>query len=468
MLYTPLKIHPQPAADAPAFSADLVFSSPQNLLKEAGETALVNENQRSKRVQIGLGDAEKITLESLRRSGGALGRFLRKHDLRQAELDLTPLHALKLAAKDAEQAFLEGVFLGAYRFEGHKSKPKHFQGSLYLKGLRSHQALQRATVIAEAVNLARDWGHEPPNVLTPEVLAQRCQALADELEFDCTIFDDADLEEMGAGGLVNVGKGSQNPPRLIVLEYDGSDSQFAPIVLVGKAITFDTGGYSLKDKTGILGMKYDKCGATAVIGALYAAAKLHLPIRVVALIAAAENMVSDNAYRPDDIITMLSGKTVEIVSADAEGRLVMADAMTYAQRNWQPQALIDVATLTGGVLVALGRVRAGLMSNNAALAESLRAAGEVTFERLWQLPLDEEFGETLKSEDADLKNSGGREGHASIAGWFLQNFVEENTAWAHLDIAGMGDTPKALPYCEKGATGFGVRLLTEYLEKLIN
>ncbi|GAB4495729.1 MAG: leucyl aminopeptidase [Anaerolineales bacterium] len=466
MPYTPLKIHSQPAAEEPAFFADLVFSSPQNLLKEAGDVALVNENARSLRVQIGLGEIEKVTPESLRRSGGALGRFLRKHDVRQAGLDLLALHTLTLDAAQAEQAFLEGVLLGAYRFEARKSKPKHYHGSLYLSGLRAPEALQRAAILAEAVNLAREWGHEPPNLLTPATLAQRCQTLADEIGLECTIFDEADLEEMGAGGLVNVGKGSQNPPRLIVLEYAGDDPQAAPVALVGKAITFDTGGYSLKDKTGILGMKYDKCGAMAVIGALYAAAKLQLPVRIVALIAAAENMVSDNAYRPDDIITMLSGKTVEIVSADAEGRLVMADAMTYAQRHWQPQALIDVATLTGGVLVALGRVRAGLMSNHPGLSQALRAAGEVTFERLWELPLDEEFSESLKSEDADLKNSGGRDGHASIAGWFLQNFVENNTPWAHLDIAGMGDTPKTLPYCEKGATGFGVRLLTEYLEKL--
>ncbi len=239
-----------------------------------------------------------------------------------------------------------------------------------------------------------------------------------------------------------------------------------PTVLVGKAITFDTGGYSIKGKDGIVGMKYDKCGGVTVLAALQAAAALKLPAPLVGIIAAAENMVSAQAYRPDDIITSLSGKTIEIVSTDAEGRLVLADALTYAQQNYQPRAIIDLATLTGGVVMALGRARAGLMSNNDELAMALYQAGEDTGERLWRLPLDEAFSQAMQGEDADLRNSGGREGHAILGGAFLQAFVADDQPWAHLDIAGMADTPKDLPYAPKGATGFGVRLLIDYLEKL--
>jgi leucyl aminopeptidase len=238
------------------------------------------------------------------------------------------------------------------------------------------------------------------------------------------------------------------------------------VVLVGKAITFDTGGYSIKNTEGIVGMKYDKCGGVDVLATLQAVAALQLDIPVVGIISAAENMISGDAYRPDDIITTLSGKTVEIISTDAEGRLVLADALTYAQRTYQPQAIIDLATLTGGVVTALGRVRAGLMSNNDDLASDLFSAGEQTGERLWRLPLDEEYSKAMKGEDADLKNSGGREGHAILGGAFLKAFVADDVPWAHLDIAGVAETNKELPYSPKGATGFGIRLLLQFLENI--
>ncbi len=255
---------------------------------------------------------------------------------------------------------------------------------------------------------------------------------------------------------------------MIILEYPGSGKGKgqAPVALVGKAITFDTGGYSLKDTANIQTMKYDKCGGLSVLAIVKAAVDLELETPLVAVICAAENMISGGAYRPDDILTSLSGKTIEIVTTDAEGRLVLADGLTYVQRNFKPRAVIDMATLTGGVVTALGRVRAGMMTNDDALAAQLSAAGDATHERLWRLPLDEDYDAQIKGDDADIKNSGGKEAHPVIGGIFLKQFVEVGTKWAHLDIAGVADVPKDLPYSQKGATGFGIRLIVKYLEGL--
>jgi leucyl aminopeptidase len=316
--------------------------------------------------------------------------------------------------------------------------------------------------------LARSLAHQPANVINPITLAERARVVAERSGLKITVLDDRQLAEMGAGAILAVGRGSQTPARMIILEYAGQEfsPDGKPVVLVGKAITFDTGGYSIKNTEGIVGMKYDKCGGVDVLATMQLVSALKIKTPVVGIISAAENMISGESYRPDDIITSLSGKTIEIISTDAEGRLVLADGLAYAQKNYQPRAIIDLATLTGGVVTALGRVRAGLMSNNDALANSLFEAGEATGERLWRLPLDEEYSRNMKGEDADLKNSGGREGHAILGGAFLKAFVSDDVPWAHLDIAGVADTNKELPHLSGGATGFGVRLLLEYLENL--
>ena len=216
----------------------------------------------------------------------------------------------------------------------------------------------------------------------------------------------------------------------------------------------------------MVGMKYDKCGGLAVLGTVLAASRLKIKTPLVGIITAAENMISGESYRPNDIIKTLSGKTVEIISSDAEGRMVMCDALTYAQQKYQPRALIDLATLTGGVVVALGKVRAGIMTNDDALASALFDSGERVFERLWRLPLDDEYFDLIKGDDSDFKNAGGREAHPIVGGIFLKQFVFPETPWAHLDIAGAATTDKDLPYSPKGATGFGIRLLVDYLEHL--
>ncbi len=437
--------------------------------KEAGEIRTLGGQ-----TVLSLGPQKKLSAETIRRAGGGLAKWLARNNVSSAGVDLGPLFGLGMAPLTAFSALAEGLLLGAFSFGTYKSGGEDKQSALSLLTdgktgpgeAELHEALSKAQVTCEAVNLSRAWAHEPANVINPVSLAEKVQALAGEVGLKCTVLDDKQLEAMGAGAIVAVGQGSATPSRLIVLEYAGKSDE-KPVALVGKAITFDTGGYSLKSVEGIVGMKYDKCGGMTVLATLVAAARLGLKTPLVGVIAAAENMVSSAAYRPNDIIKTLSGKTVEIISTDAEGRLVLCDALTYTQQNFAPRAMIDLATLTGGVVVALGSTRAGLLSNNDALAEALFNAGEQSFERLWRLPLDEEYFELIKGDDADMKNSSGqRKAHPVVGGIFLRQFVSDETPWAHLDIAGTGDSDREMPYCPKGATGFGVRLLLDYLHTL--
>lgn len=422
---------------------------------------------------LSLGPQKKLSLESLRRAGGMLAKWLTKNNVAAAGLELNPLFGLGLPPISTVHALAEGLLLGAFTFSAYKSEREEKQSalSLLIDGKTTvsleevEQVLRKAEITAEAVNLARAWSHEPPNVLNPVTLTERVQTLAQEVGLKCTVLDDKQLAEMGAGAMVAVGKGSNTPARLIILEHAGAAGG-QPLALVGKALTMDTGGYSLKSTEGIVSMKYDKSGGMAVIGALMAAARLQLKTPVVGVIAAAENMISSAAYRPDDILKALNGKTIEIVTTDAEGRLVLADALTYTERTFKPRAVIDIATLTGAVLIALGSTRAGLLSTNDELAEALYQAGERTFERLWRLPLDEEYFEQIKGDDSDLKNSGGRKAGTIIGGMFLKQFITDETPWAHIDMAGMMSAEKDLPYCPKGGMGFGVRLFLEYLQML--
>ncbi len=442
--------------------------------KNPGDLLVIPGAQDTCTIIVSLGKAEKVSAEMVRRAGGRLGKWLTESGANQVVIDLDSLPSSPVpntSKAGVSQALLEGLMLGAYHFTQYKENKRENQEITALvfggDGLQANQALvERVTHVNRAVKMARDLSHEPANIINPLTLAERAQQVAQQAGLKIHILDDHQLAEMGAGAILAVGQGSQTGPRMIILEYAGQEPGASPVVLVGKAITFDTGGYSIKSTEGIVGMKYDKCGGVDVLAALQAAAALKLKTPLVGIIAAAENMISAEAYRPDDIITTLNGKTVEIISTDAEGRLVLADALAYAQNEYQPRAIIDLATLTGGVVTALGKVRAGLLSNNDELSAALFAAGEKTGERLWRLPLDEEYSQKMKGDDADLKNSGGREGHCILGGAFLKAFVADDVPWAHLDIAGVADTDKDLPYSPKGATGFGIRLLIEYLENL--
>jgi len=424
-------------------------------------------------VLVSLGVKEKFSLETVRRAAGLLGKWLAGSGAQELAVDLDSLQPAvgETALFELGEAAMVGLRLGAYQFQQYKNggstKPTVVVG--LLSGGKTYsdaKLLERIEAVTGAVLMARDLSHQPANVINPITLAERAAEVAKEYGLGIRVIDDQELTAMGAGALLAVGKGSNAKPRLIILTYPGTQPDAKPVALVGKAITFDTGGYSIKSTEGILGMKYDKCGGVDVLAMMQAAAALKLKTPLVGVISAAENMISGGSYRPDDIITTLSGKTVEITSTDAEGRLVLSDALTYTQREYAPRAIIDLATLTGGVVVALGRVRAGLFSNNDALAQALFAAGEKTGERLWRLPLDEEYINNLKGDDADLKNTGGREASSILGGTFLKAFIENDTPWAHLDIAGVADSNKDQPYAPKGATGFGIRLLIEYLEAL--
>jgi leucyl aminopeptidase len=441
--------------------------TPDTAGKDVGE---IRFNPAEQKATVSLGAKDKLNLETFRRAGGAIAKWTTKNKVTELGIESASFSDFELAPEQIAFALAEGILLGSFRFDKHKSKKDELTpANIYFLNGDFKQVIEQASIICEATNIARAWAHEPANVINPVTLAERVQELAREVGLKCAVLDDKQLADMGAGAIVAVGQGSQTPSRLIVLEYQPPAGKEAaqPVALVGKAITFDTGGYSIKTTLGMVGMKYDKCGAMAVIGTMVAAAKLKLQTPIVGVLAASENMISNVSYRPNDILKTLSGKTVEIISTDAEGRLVLCDALAYAQQTFKPRAMIDLATLTGGMVTALGSTRAGIFSNRDDLATALFAAGEATHERLWRMPLDEEYFEIIKSDDADMKNSAGVAKASPIVGaTFLKQFVNDETPWAHLDIAGVSDWDKEMPYCPKGASGFGVRLLVEYLRGL--
>ncbi len=354
----------------------------------------------------------------------------------------------------------------AYRFTPFKGKEKTSPVKLDKVQLgvdgkdveAAKKACSEATAIATGVNRAKDLGNTPPNVCHPESLAETARELAKQYKsLKATVLDEKELEKLGAGAILAVGRGSERPPRLIAMEYSGGKKDAAPVVLVGKGITFDTGGISLKPGAEMDEMKYDMCGAASVFGVIEAVCELGLPINVVGVVTSAENMPDGRATRPGDIITTLSGQTVEILNTDAEGRLVLADALTWAER-YKPQTVIDIATLTGACIIALGHQGAAVLGNNERLAKNLVAAGEESGDRAWQLPLWPEYQEQLKSNFADMANIGGRPAGTITAASFLSRYTEDYT-WAHLDIAGVAWKSGK----EKGATGRPVPMLMRYL-----
>ena len=318
-------------------------------------------------------------------------------------------------------------------------------------------AVAQGLATAEGMALARDLGNLPPNVCSPSYLADTAKALGKEHKLKVTVLDKAQMSKLGMGALLAVAQGAEQPPKFIVMEHHGGKAGDAPIVLVGKGITFDTGGVNLKTQGGIEEMKYDMLGAGSVIGTFVAAAKMRLPLNLVVIVPAVENAIDGNAYRPSDVITSMSGKTIEVGNTDAEGRLILCDALTYAER-FKPAALVDVATLTGACIVALGRYASGLMSKHDDLSNELLGAGETVFDRAWRLPLWDEYQTQLESTFADVYNIGGRWAGAITAGCFLARFTE-GQRWAHLDIAGVSNDEG-----KRGmATGRPVGLLSQWL-----
>ena len=416
---------------------------------------------------LGLGKREKFTDETARISAGKATR-------KAQELGIKEFSIMQFSNLDEGlvEAMTEGIALALYSFDKYKeakeptSRIEEVTILINSDPLRFQSVVEKANIIVEAVNFARDIGNLPPNDCPPAHLASIAVSVAQDYGIKARIMDRYELENMGMGGIVAVGKGSNNPPKLIVLEYTGAnDPQQKPYLLVGKAVTFDTGGISIKPSEKMDEMKFDKCGGCTVLAIIRAIASMKLAVNVVGIVPSVENMPSATSYRPGDIIKMYNGKSVEVLNTDAEGRMILGDAIAYGVSTYGPKAVIDLATLTGAAIIALGANVAAMMGSNKQLIDRLRKLSDKTGEKMWELPLYDEYHEQIRSNYADIKNIGGRPGGAITAAAFLSNFVNE-VPWVHIDIAGTAWTQEGThekSYNPRGATGFGVRTLVKLL-----
>jgi leucyl aminopeptidase len=424
---------------------------------------------------LGIGKREGYTLEKLRRAIGQALRTAEKIGLKSFALSLehTSNSSERLGLALAARAASEAAVMGAWDFREYKTKREEDEPRTSVEEMvlitgtdREHKEVEAAArlgvVFGRAANLARELASHPGNVATPSYLANTAEQIAGQHDMKVTVLDREQMRAEKMFALLAVAQGSQEEPRFIVLEYNGGQAGEPPLVLVGKGVTFDSGGISIKPAERMEDMKYDMSGAAAVLGAMRGIAELKLPANVVGIIPATENMPSGTAVKPGDVISSHLGKTIEIINTDAEGRLILADALAYARR-FKPAAMIDAATLTGAVVVALGQQAIGLMGNDGDLIDEVMAAGLRAGERCWNLPLWDEYRELLDSNIADIKNSGGRYAGTITGGWFLKDFVADDIPWAHLDIAGMAYKDEAASYLRKGATGAPARLFIEWV-----
>jgi leucyl aminopeptidase len=437
-------------------------------------------------ILVGLGKACKLSPDVIRQAAASAAKQARK-------LGITTLHTLTYGVTSGEpesgeppeaeqpsapitlakaiEAIVEGTILGLYRFrelktdnsDNHQTKIERLVLISDAPTPEANAAIRAGAVIAESTVWARDLVNRPANIACPAHIVEHAQAEAHATGLTCRVLNKEELAALGMDLFLSVNQGSDKPAQMVILEHNVDRKDLPTVVLVGKGITFDTGGISLKPSQHMEKMKGDMGGAAAVLGALRAVALLDLPLHVVGLTPLTENMPDARATKPGDVFTSLKGLTVEIINTDAEGRLILADALTYA-RTFNPDALFDIATLTGGRIIALGDHAAAVMGDEA-LIQQLRTSGDATGERVWPLPLFEAYGEQLKSEVADVKNVGGRAASSITAGFFLSKFVPDKVAWVHIDIAGLGLVDKDRPYVPKGATGFGVRLFVEMLRQ---
>jgi leucyl aminopeptidase len=419
-------------------------------------------------VLVGLGKQGEFDLEKLRGAFAKAMQHLRASNIKKAatSIDFGFLPGRK---DEVAQAVAEGALLGLYQYAPFKTIDRENLKDVEQLTIVAEKsdfavieaAVEQARAIARAVYFTRDLVGAPSNRMTPAILAEEAARIATGNAVSFTVFDEAGLRELGMNLLLGVASGSNEEPRFIVLEYNGGRKKAAPIVLVGKGITFDSGGICIKPADKMDEMKTDMAGAGAVMGAIMACAELRLPLNIVGLIPATENMPGGTALKPGDVVTSYSGKTVEVINTDAEGRLILADALAYAS-NYKPAAIIDLATLTGACIIALGDDVTGMFGTDDSLKSELREAARETGELVWELPLWESYHEKVKSDIADYKNHGGRPASAIIAAAFLSKFVGDSP-WVHLDIAGPAWSDKDKPYIPKGASGTGVRLLVEFL-----
>ena len=415
---------------------------------------------------VGLGRERDFNEAAYRTALAAATKALRSTGASEASICITDL---PLKRRDTAWKIEQAVVMmseGAYRFDRMKSKPPEAKRALRKVTLHvakrgeipeGETAMERGQAIADGMAFAKDLGNLPGNVCTPTYLAEQAQDMGRRNGIKVEVLEQKDIEKLGMGAFLAVARGSRQPPKLIVLEYQGGKRDAPPIALVGKGITFDTGGISIKPAAEMDEMKFDMCGAASVLGSMKAIAQMKLPLNVVGVIPTTENMPGGNAIKPGDIVTTMSGQTVEILNTDAEGRLILCDALTYVEK-FKPSAVVDIATLTGAMVIALGHVATGLFANSDPLARELLQAGEAAWDRAWHMPLWDDYQEALKSNFADIPNIGSRAGGSVTAACFLSRFTKAYP-WAHLDIAGTAWKSGA----EKGATGRPVALLSHFL-----
>ena len=418
----------------------------------------------------GLGKKENITNDTIRFVSGKIAQKARELKLKEFSI-IVPSSSLIEPILSVAQ-IVEGCKMSLYKFEKYKSKKENNAPDLTIlvsKSEKISKAIKIAEIVSNGSIYTKNIANLPPNECTPTTLANFARNISKKNNMKCNIISKNDLKKRGFGGITAVGQGSKNEPKLIILEHNHGSRNQKPIVLVGKAVTFDTGGISLKPGEKMDEMKFDKCGGCTVMGIMKAASELKLPINLVGIIPSVENMPSGESYRPGDIIKLYSRKTAEILNTDAEGRLILADALSYGEKQYSPKAIIDFATLTGACIIALGTNIAGMVSNNAKLTQKIIESSKRTTEEIWELPLNDDYMDMIKSDVADMKNVGiGRAAGTITAAAFLKNAVE-NTPWVHIDIAGVAWTQVATkdkPYNPKGATGFGVRLILDYLQNI--
>ncbi|GKV66610.1 MULTISPECIES: leucyl aminopeptidase [unclassified Sporosarcina] len=443
----------------------------QNFKKLTKMPAL--SEQMYKRVYfIGAGKQKELTEQQVRELFAAAGKQLHQDRVKTAAIWTAPFVNEELDCEDIAFLASEGISMGAYEYEGFKTTSNEADaplGSITFISNADDKSVKAAAEVgmvnAHAVNEARTLVNIPPNILTPSKMADYARELAESYDLEIDVLGKAEMEELGMGAILAVNQGSVEEPQLIVLKYQATEEWTDVVGLVGKGITYDSGGYSLKPREGMVGMKGDMGGAAAVLGAMCIIGESRPKKNVIAVIASTDNMVSGAAFKPDDVITSLSGKTIEVLNTDAEGRLVLADAVTYAKQAGA-EYLIDVATLTGGVIVALGNDKTGTLTNNEEFYEQFEEAAEETGEFIWRLPLTESDKKRIRKSDvADLNNSPGRDGHMIFGGGFVGEFAED-TPWIHLDIAGTSDAASPHVLGPKGATGVMVRTLAAFIERL--
>jgi leucyl aminopeptidase len=436
----------------------------------AASEQFIDDNGSTRRLLVvgtGTGSAPRDAAEKL---GGTTVARLQTSGEKKAVIDLTGL------GYDADAAARVGLgaALRSWRYDRYRTKLKDNQKPTLEEVIivggdpgASKRYEQRWAPIVEGVSLTRELVTEPANIIYPESFVERVRASVKGSGLEVEVLDRAAMEKLGMGALLGVAQGSVREARLLILKWNGGGKGGQPTAFVGKGVTFDTGGISIKPAAGMEAMKWDMGGAGAVAGALKALALRKAKANIVGICGLVENMPGGNAQRPGDVVTTLSGQTVEVINTDAEGRLVLADAITYVQRNFKPATIVDLATLTGAILISLGHEWAGLFSNNDELAGQLQQAGDESGDKLWRMPLAEPFDRLIDSPIADMKNVGPREGGSITAAQFIQRFVENGVKWAHVDMAGKAWSDKAAATHDKGATGFGVRLLDQYVADVI-